>query len=282
MLRVLDSGGVTLNLKDLGYAERDCQQLQHFADRPYGMVLVTGPTGSGKTTTLYTALQQIDAETRSVFTLEDPIEYSLKMIRQTQVKPEVGMDFASGLRALLRQDPDVILIGEIRDVETAQLAARASLTGHLVLSTLHTNDAVGVIPRLIDMGVERYLLPAALAGIVGQRLVRKICAHCKEEVRDPERLISQANLADFVTGAVQLWHGAGCEHCRGDGYKGRQAIYEILEIDHRFHGPIVEGAPSSELLALAREGGMRTMLESGIAKALSGETSLEEVLRVIR
>lgn len=282
VLRVLDGGGVTLGLTDLGYGERGCEQLQDFVDRPYGMVLVTGPTGSGKTTTLYTALQQIDADTRSIFTLEDPIEYSLQMIRQTQVKPEVGMDFATGLRALLRQDPDVILIGEIRDVETAQLAARASLTGHLVLSTLHTNDAIGVIPRLIDMGVERYLLPGALSGIVGQRLVRKICGHCKEEVADAERLISQANLTDLVTGSVQLWRGAGCANCSGDGYKGRLAIYEILKIDHRFHTPIVEAAPSSELLALARAGGMKTMLENGIAKALAGETTLEEVLRVIR
>jgi len=282
VLRVLDGGGVTLGLTDLGYGERGCEPLQDFVDRPYGMVLVTGPTGSGKTTTLYTALQQIDADTRSIFTLEDPIEYSLQMIRQTQVKPEVGMDFATGLRALLRQDPDVILIGEIRDVETAQLAARASLTGHLVLSTLHTNDAIGVIPRLIDMGVERYLLPGALSGIVGQRLVRKICGHCKEEVADAERLISQANLTDLVTGSVQLWRGAGCANCSGDGYKGRLAIYEILKIDHRFHTPIVEAAPSSELLALARAGGMKTMLENGIAKALAGETTLEEVLRVIR
>lgn len=282
VLRILDGGGVRLQLADLGYAEEDRVQLHKFTERPYGMVLVTGPTGSGKTTTLYTALKQIDAEQRSVFTLEDPIEYSLQMIRQTQVKAEVGMDFANGLRALLRQDPDVILIGEIRDVETAQLASRASLTGHLVLSTLHTNDAVGVIPRLVDMGVERYLLPAALAGIVGQRLVRKICEHCKQEVVNPEERFEQAGLSGLLTGSPKLWYGEGCDECHGNGFKGRLAIYEILELDHRFHGPIVGGAASAELAELAKEAGMRTMLEDGVGKALDGRTTLDEVLRVIR
>ncbi len=282
VLRILDQKGVKLRLPDLGFSEEDTDTIDRMVDQPYGMILVTGPTGSGKTTSLYTSLGMVDCNDRSVFTLEDPIEYSLSSIRQTQVKPEVGMDFASGLRALLRQDPDVILIGEIRDLETAQLAARAALTGHLVLSTLHTNDAIGVIPRLIDMGVDRYMLPPALSAIVAQRLVRRICPTCKEEIKDPDSLVEKLALGDRITGEATLYEGAGCDECNHSGYQGRQVIYEILRIDERFHAPIIKGAGGGEIKALAESTGMRSMFDDGIRKALAGTTTLEEVLRVVR
>lgn len=282
VLRILDQKGVKLRLPDLGFSEDDTTKIDLLVDQPYGMILVTGPTGSGKTTSLYTALGMINCEDRSVFTLEDPIEYSLSSIRQTQVKPEVGMDFASGLRALLRQDPDVILIGEIRDLETAQLAARAALTGHLVLSTLHTNDAVGVIPRLVDMGVDRYMLPPALAAIVAQRLVRRICATCKEPIANSDALVEQLALGDRIPDGATLYKGAGCKECNQTGYQGRQVIYEILRIDERFHAPIIRGASGSEIKELAESTGMRSMFDDGIGKALAGSTTLEEVVRVVR
>lgn len=285
VLRILNSAGISLSLEQLGFSAGDRQRFSAIMEQPYGMVLVTGPTGSGKTTTLYTALSQVDARARSVFTLEDPIEYAMGNIRQTQIRPEVGMDFASGLRALLRQDPDVILVGEIRDKETAQLATRAALTGHLVLSTLHTNTAAGVIPRLIDMGVERYLLPAALSAVIGQRLVRRICEHCKEAVADPEAEFGKFDLGHMLAaaeGAVQLSKGSGCDACRNTGYKGRQAIYEVMIIDETFHTAIVDEAPTMELERIARAGGMKTMLEDGVGKALAGLTTIEEVLRIVR
>ncbi|MFK8014040.1 MAG: GspE/PulE family protein [Gammaproteobacteria bacterium] len=282
VLRILDRSGVRLVLPDLGFSNADTQRIETNMSRPYGMILVTGPTGSGKTTTLYGALGLLNSTDRSVFTLEDPIEYSLKSIRQTQVHPEVGMDFASGLRALLRQDPDVILIGEIRDLETAQLAARAALTGHLVLSTLHTNDAVGVIPRLVDMGVDRYMLPASLSSIVAQRLVRRLCETCKTLVPDPDGMIERFDVAEYISAGTELFHGAGCSDCNTSGYKGREVIYEIIDVDERFHAPIIKGAAASEIRQLAVESGMRSMLEDGLSKAVAGRTTVEEVLRVVR
>lgn len=282
VLRILDTAAAHLTLNDLGFEAEDRQRFVNMLEQPYGMVLVTGPTGSGKTTTLYSALKQVDSERRSIFTLEDPIEYSMRMIRQTQVNPEVGMDFANGLRSLLRQDPDVVLIGEIRDVETAQIATRAALTGHLVLSTLHTNNAVGVIPRLVDMGVQRYLIPGALSAVIAQRLVRRICKHCKAEVSDPEQLISKYELTDYFDSGATLWCGSGCDACSQTGYKGRQAIYEVLVIDERFHDPILEGAHTGDLNRLAMESGMRPMLVDGIQKALQGITTIQEIVRVVR
>lgn len=282
VMRILNTAGVSLSLSHLGFSDTDRERFITTMERPYGMVLVTGPTGSGKTTTLYTALSQIDADARSVFTLEDPIEYSMHKIRQTQIRPDVGMGFAAGLRALLRQDPDVILVGEIRDTETAQLATRAALTGHLVLSTLHTNTAAGVIPRLIDMGVERYLLPAALSAVIGQRLVRRICENCKEHIEQPEREIERLCLSDKISGPVELFRGKGCDTCRQTGYRGRQAIYEVMMIDEAFHAAIVDEAPTNQLEDIARQAGMKTMLEDGVAKAIEGITSLEEVIRTVR
>ena len=246
------------------------------------MVLVTGPTGSGKTTTLYTALSTVDRESRSVFTLEDPIEYSLPLVRQTQVNPDVGMDFAAGLRSLLRQDPDVILVGEIRDQETAELATRAALTGHLVFSTLHTNSAIGVIPRLIDMGVDRYLLPSALIGIVGQRLLRRLCPHCREQVDEMDSIFEEPAYAHLAPEDGKSWRAVGCDACGGTGYRGRVAAYEVLLVDESFHHAILSNGGEAELAELARASGMTTMLEDGLEKARVGLTSVAEVLRVLR
>ena len=281
VMRLLDGGAVQLGLKDLGFLPADLNRIEEAIGHPYGMVLVTGPTGSGKTTTLYTALGTIDRDARSVFTLEDPIEYSLPMIRQTQVQPEVGMDFAAGLRSLLRQDPDVILVGEIRDGETAELAIRAAMTGHLVFSTLHTNSAVGVIPRLIDMGIDRYLLPSALVGIVGQRLLRKLCDHCKQSLPGANPSL-QGDLERFAADGSQHWEAQGCDQCGSTGYSGRIAVYEVLLVDDAMHDVILSNAGETKLLALAREGGMTTMLEDGMTKAHQGLTTVGEVLRVLR
>ncbi len=282
VLRILDTSAAQLTLQDLGFESKDRDRVVNMLELPYGMVLVTGPTGSGKTTTLYSALKQIDAQSRSVFTLEDPIEYSMRMVRQTQVNADVGMDFANGLRSLLRQDPDVLLIGEIRDVETAMLATRAALTGHLVLSTLHTNNAVGVIPRLVDMGVQRYLIPSALSAIIAQRLVRRICGHCKTQVQDAERVLEKFELQKHATEGMVLWHGEGCDKCSHTGYKGRQAIYEVLVLDERFHDPILDGSHTGHLDRLALESGMQPMLIDGINKAQQGLTTIDEVARVVR
>ena len=280
VMRVLDGGAVQLSLTELGFSPTDLDRVQKAINHPYGMVLVTGPTGSGKTTTLYTALGTIDREARSVFTLEDPIEYTLPMIRQTQVQTEVGMDFAAGLRALLRQDPDVILVGEIRDGITAELATRAALTGHLVFSTLHTNSAVGVIPRLIDMGIDRYLLPSALVGVVGQRLLRKLCTHCAVQLDEPDPLLVDSGLVDDPS--PKHWTAQGCDQCAGKGYSGRIAVYEVLLMDESFHDAILEGGVESEMNELARASGMTTMFEDGILKASQGLTTVTEVLRVLR
>lgn len=282
VLRILDSTNTSLTMSDLGFSKPDKEDIESLIGLPYGMILVTGPTGSGKTTTLYSALQLVESEVRSVFTLEDPIEYSLGAIRQTQVKPEIGMDFASGLRALLRQDPDVILIGEIRDLETAQLATRAALTGHLVLSTLHTNDAIGVIPRLVDMGVDRYMLPPALSAIVAQRLVRKICSSCKEEISQPQLMLEQLGMESSIDSVDHLYKGVGCSECNQTGYRGRLAIYELLTLNESFHAPIIQGATAAEIKRLAKEAGMVPMFENGLVKANAGATTIDEVLRVVR
>jgi type IV pilus assembly protein PilB len=282
VMRILDSGNVKLSIDWLGFSPNDKTSFINLMKQPYGMVLITGPTGSGKTTTLYTALGLIDKESRSVFTLEDPIEYSLPMIRQTPIKPDVGMDFAAGLKALLRQDPDVILIGEIRDLETAQLAIRAALTGHLVLTTLHTNTAAGVIPRLIDMGIEKYLLPPALSAAIGQRLVRKLCPDCKQVCDSTRQLLEEYKLEDSFPATTKLYEAKGCDKCSQTGFKGRLAIYEVMPINEEMHQPIIRGDTADEMESIARKNGMTTMLEDGLSKAAQGLTTVEEVLRLVR
>src|SRR6266545_1894147 len=282
VLRILDPSAQIGNLNALGFEPDVLTQFRELINKPYGVILVTGPTGSGKTTTLYAVLGEASTADVSTFTLEDPIEYRMRLIRQTQVKEDIGLTFSAGLRALLRQDPDIILVGETRDTETAQLMVRAALTGHLVFSTLHTNDAAGAIPRLVDMGVEPYLLPASLLGILAQRLVRMVCDKCKEEVKNPELIFEQLKVPPPENLPIRLWRGAGCPECKRTGFKGRQGIFELMLLDERFHDPIVKRAGSPEYLRLARECGMRTMLEDGLCKAVRGMTTIEELLRVTK
>jgi general secretion pathway protein E len=245
-------------------------------ERPHGILLVTGPTGSGKTTTLYAGLRQMDSEQRKILTIEDPVEYMLDGINQIQVKPAIGLTFAHALRSFLRQDPDVILVGEIRDGETARVAIQAALTGHLVLSTLHTNDAAGAVARLIDMGVDSYLLAATLSGILAQRLVRTLCKQC----RQPYRLGETEAVTFGLVAETPVYHAGGCAHCGGTGYRGRSAIAEWLQVDERVAGLIRQGAPGAEIASAAQ--GMTPLIEDGLARVLAGETTLEEVLRVTR
>lgn len=278
VVRLLDRGGLALNLQSLGFDSEGEQAFRGVLERPHGIILVTGPTGSGKTTTLYTALSLINGAESSIFTLEDPIEYQLPFVRQTQINEAVGLTFAEGLRTLLRQDPDVILVGETRDTETAKLMVRAALTGHLVFSTLHTNDAIGTIPRLVDLGVEPYLLAPTLAAVLAQRLVRRLCPKCRAPVADAEARLAALKVP--LPGKAAFWQPKGCEECNGTGYKGRVAIIEFLTIDSAFHPAIVNGIDMPRLAQLARERGFRTMLEDGISKAQQGITTLEEVLNV--
>ena len=282
VLRVLDSGAQDLAVSALGLSPRDYELFQQAMRRPHGVILVTGPTGSGKTSTLYAALKEIASLEVSTFTLEDPIEYRMPLIRQTQIKEDIGLTFSTGLRALLRQDPDIILVGECRDTETAQLMVRAALTGHLVFSTLHTNDAPGAIPRLIDMGVEPYLLPASLVAVLAQRLVRTICPDCKRPVEDPKRVFAELKLAPSTEVPLRLWQGRGCLECKQTGYRGRRAIFELMVLDERFHDPIIRRAGAPEYLRLAREHGMQSMFEDGLRKVLAGTTTIEEVLSATR
>ncbi|MGB9603116.1 MAG: GspE/PulE family protein, partial [Limisphaerales bacterium] len=282
VIRILDPTTQILDLKSLGMPEKLLSEFQKVLKIPYGVILVTGPTGSGKTTTLYSALNEVCTMEKSIYTLEDPIEYRMPLVRQTQINEEAGMTFANGLRALLRQDPDVILVGETRDTETAVLMVRAALTGHLVFSTLHTNDAAGAIPRLIDMGVEPYLLPASLIAILAQRLTRTICPHCKEEIPNAQQIFDNLKITPPPDMIPRLWRGRGCSQCKETGYSGRIGIFEMLRVDERFHEPIVRRSGAQTYFHLGREKGMETMFEDGIRKALQGITTLEEVLRVTR
>ena len=264
VLRLLDKGESKFTLESLGMSGDTLAKFDKLVQQPHGIVLVTGPTGSGKTTTLYASLGRIDTGTTNVLTVEDPVEYELAGIGQTQVNPKIDLTFAKALRAILRQDPDVIMIGEIRDFETAQIAIQASLTGHLVLATLHTNDAPSSVTRLIDMGVEPYLLSSSLLGVLAQRLVRKLCMHCRR--RDTSG----------------RWHPVGCEHCGNTGYKGRTGVYELMAIDDKLRALIHGRAAESQLFVAAEANGLRSMREDGERLIVEGITSPEEVMRVTR
>ncbi len=264
VLRLLDKGEAKFSLQSLGMQGDTYRRFSELTAQPHGIVLVTGPTGSGKTTTLYAALGQIDTSTTNVLTVEDPVEYELAGIGQTQVNAKIDLTFAKALRAILRQDPDVIMIGEIRDHETAQIAVQASLTGHLVLATLHTNDATSAVTRLTDMGIEPFLLSSSLLGVLAQRLVRKLCTHCRRLDGDG------------------LWHPVGCDECGHTGYKGRTGVYELMTVNDEVRALIHGHAAESEVLAAARRNGLFTMREDGDRLVRSGETSLEELLRVTR
>jgi type IV pilus assembly protein PilB len=278
--RILIKSSIGLTLDGLGLTPDSVSGFRQLLDQPHGIILVTGPTGSGKTTTLYTALAQIDANEKSIFTLEDPVEYNLPLVRQTQIQENIGLTFAEGLRTLLRQDPDVILVGETRDTETAQLMVRAALTGHLVFSTLHTNDAIGAIPRLVDLGVEPYLLAPTLAGVLGQRLVRGLCPACRVPVPDSPVILKGLKVRIPDHTPPQLWRPGGCANCNQTGYNGRVGIYEFLPINPAYHHAIIDGVDVPKLKEVAREHGFRTLFEDGMAKAMAGITSFEEVMRV--
>jgi len=283
VLRILDRGTVALDYQALGLPPAVIERLSRALHVPNGIVLVTGPTGSGKTTTLYAGLLDINATSRKIATVEDPIEYQIPGITQTQVKPGIGLTFAHVLRATLRQDPDVVMIGEIRDLETAEIAVQGALTGRLVLSTLHTNSAAASITRLRDMGLEEYLITAVLRGVLAQRLVRRLCPHCRQPAPVPPELARRFDLERHAGGAkVQLFRAVGCAQCRETGYRGRHAIAEFLLPDDTIEHLIFARAEQSEIERAAVAAGMVTMLDSGIAASLAGTTTLDEVIRTLR
>ncbi len=276
VMRLLDKSSVILGLKELGFMEKELEAFGRFIRRPNGIVLVTGPTGSGKTSTLYTALATISSITKNVVTIEDPVEYELPLIRQTQVNPKAGVTFADGLRGILRQDPDIIMVGEIRDKETVDVAIQAALTGHLVLATLHTNDAPSALTRLIDMGVEPFLVSSSVIGIVAQRLVRVICDKCKEKYLPPQEIIQQMEgIAEPV-----FYRGKGCSKCKDSGFYGRIGIFEVLNVDEELRKMIDAKKSADEIKKKAVESGMKTLRQDGLKKVQLGITIPEEVIRV--
>ena len=277
-IRILPRSGLFLSLEQLGLLKEDLDLLNWAISKPYGIILVTGPTGSGKTTTLYACLKKINSPERKILTIEDPIEYQLKGIIQMQVEPKIGFTFANALRSMLRHDPDVIMVGEIRDFETAELAIRTALTGHLVFSTLHTNDASGAIPRLIDMGVEPYLISSSLLLVVAQRLVRVICPDCKERVDLPAQVVENLDFSDAKD--TIFFKGKGCSNCRFTGYRGRTGIFEILKLNEKIQKLITQKASSKEIKQVALSLGMKTLRQAGWEKVKRGITTLEEVFRV--
>lgn len=291
VMRILDTTSEIGNLESLGLRSRALEILKENIEKPFGIILITGPTGSGKSTTLYVLLKMLNQEGVNIVTLEDPVEYYLTGINQSQVKPEIGYDFASGLRSILRQDPDIIMVGEIRDKETASLAMHAALTGHLVLSTLHTNNSVGVIPRLVDMGIEPFLIGSALNVCVAQRLVRRICPYCKEEIEisaettaeveeEIRRIPLDQRLDLDLTKGFHFYRGKGCKECKNTGSTGRVGIYEMLNMTPEMEKIIHASITDSEIEKEARRQGMITMKQDGIVKAMQGLTTIEEILRV--
>ena len=278
VLRLLDQGRILLGLDRLGFSQEVMAGYRHLISRPNGILLVTGPTGSGKTTTLYNTLNAMDRQTKNILTIEDPIEYHLAGIRQSQVNPKAGLTFASGLRSILRQDPDVIMVGEVRDIETAEVAIQSALTGHLVLSTLHTNSATGTLTRLLDMGIEPFLVSSSVIGILAQRFVRVICEKCKEPFTPPQELLERLKIPDSK--GSQFFMGRGCRQCRSSGYSGRIAIFELLVIDDKLRHQILSKVSAQEVQKTAQESGMKTLREDGLRKAGTGMTTLEEVLNV--
>ena len=278
VIRILDNSSLLLGLEQLGFGEDNLAMFKDQISQPHGIILVTGPTGSGKSTTLYSALLQLQSDEINISTVEDPVEYRLESINQVQVSERIGMTFAAALRSLLRQDPDVIMVGEIRDEETSRIAVQASLTGHLVLSTLHTNDAPSSITRLINIGIEPYLIAASLNCIVAQRLVRRVCAHCRE-LYQPSPEVHEF-LESQGLGKVELYRGKGCPKCRNTGYSGRVALYEMLVMDDTIRDEVTGNPSVTEMRRLVRERGMITLREDGFEKVKSGLTTVEEVLRV--
>ena len=284
VIRLLSENKNNFTLQTLGFNEHDQKKIFSAIKKPHGMILATGPTGSGKTTTLYTLIKALNSKEISIVTIEDPIEYSIAGIEQIQVNPRTELTFAKGLRSILRQDPDVIMVGEIRDIETAGIAVNTALTGHLLLSTLHTNDSATTLPRLLDMKVESFLVASTVVVAIGQRLVRKICTHCKilKILSDEEYLYLTSRISEKILNENKsFYYGSGCEHCHSSGYKGRLVINEVLVVDEDIRNAILLKASAEEIKQIAIRNGMTTMLEDGIAKAIQGLTSIEEVLRVM-
>jgi type II secretion system protein E len=279
-LRLLTRGKIFLSLDKLGFAPNDEAMIREIIVKPHGIFLVTGPTGSGKSTSLYAFLSTINSVHKRIITIEEPVEYELKGINQIAVRPEIGLTFAMGLRHILRQDPNVIMVGEIRDLETAEIAIRASLTGHLVFSTLHTNDAPSAFTRLIDMGIEPFLVASSVEAVMAQRLVRTICPHCKTEQKVEPDYLRRIGFPEEEIGTARFWHGVGCEECRQFGYQGRKGIYELLIVNEAMRPLLLSRAPASTIATKAIEQGMRTLRTDGWTKVRNGETTIEEVLRV--
>lgn len=283
VLRLLDKSKGLIKLEQLGFLTEQLEEFRSIIARSYGIILLTGPTGSGKTTTLYAALNEVNSNDKNIITVEDPVEYKLNRINQIQVKPKINLTFANTLRSILRQDPDIIMVGEIRDGETAQIAVQAALTGHLVLSTLHTNDAASAINRLIDMNVETFLISSSVIAVIAQRLVRVICEQCKEEYEPGKDVLKALNLTDNSnedSHPVKLHRGAGCPLCKNTGYYGRTSIYELIALDEDIRELIISKASSNIIKEAAIKKGMKTLKESGLKKVLQGITTIEEVLRV--
>ncbi|MCH7913730.1 MAG: type II/IV secretion system protein [Deltaproteobacteria bacterium] len=279
VLRILDKEHVIMGLEQLGFSPSALTIFKKSVARPNGIILVTGPTGSGKTTTLYSTLNYVNSAERNIMTLEDPVEYEIPLIQQSQINLKAGLTFASGLRAMLRQDPDVILVGEMRDAETADVSIRAALTGHLVFSTLHTNDAVGAVPRLLDMGVDPSLMASSFVAIIAQRLVRKVCSYCKE-TREVDKSLQQLAGINRELGGNTFYKGRGCTRCYDSGYRGRVGIFEILPVSPAIAQMITQRSSSQEILERARVEGMTTMMEDGVEKVMQGITTVEELARV--
>jgi len=281
VMRILDKSSVLLGLNKLGFYPEIQKEFEEAAERPYGMILVTGPTGSGKSTTLYATMNKLNTESVNIMTIEDPVEYQIPGLNQVQVNEKAGLTFAGALRSFLRQDPDIILVGEIRDAETAQIAIEAALTGHLVLSTLHTNDSAGAVTRLVEMGIEPFLCASSVIAVQAQRLARLICPNCKESYTPPIESIKQFGLAAFTDADISFYRGRGCDHCKTTGYRGRIGIFELLTVTDRIRSLILQRASTSEIKHAAIEEGMRTMQDDGLRKVLDGITTIEECLRVV-
>ncbi|MFA5088801.1 MAG: ATPase, T2SS/T4P/T4SS family [Candidatus Omnitrophota bacterium] len=279
VMRVLDKQSLSVGLNGLGFSEKSMALLKEAIRKPFGMILVTGPTGSGKSTTLYSVISELNTVDKNIISVEDPVEYLVEGLTQIQVRAEIGLTFASGLRSILRQSPDIVMIGEIRDNETADIAIKASLTGQLVFSTLHTNDAAGALTRLVDMGVEPFLVASSLVLVCAQRLCRKICSRCKEEIPIPKELFKEKKIE--IKSGGKIYHGKGCKFCRNTGYSGRLGITEVLEIDESIRDMLVKGKSSDEIKQYAiKHNGMTTLWEDCLQKLFSGITTVEEVLRI--
>ena len=284
VMRLLSDKAEVFSLESLGFSQSDVKKIVDAMKKPNGMILSTGPTGSGKTTTLYTLIKMLNSPEVSIVTIEDPIEYAVDEIEQIQVNAKSGLTFANGLRSILRQDPNIIMVGEIRDAETASIAVNTALTGHLLLSTLHTNDAATTLPRLLDMGIEEYLVASTVSVAIGQRLVRKICKHCKEKIEMTQALkdsLKETPFGRLMKDDSEFYKGKGCKKCGKSGYAGRLSINEVLVADDVIKEAILKKSSAGEIKKLAVERGMTTMLEDGFMKALNGETTLEEILRVV-